>query len=87
MSVQRIRMAVDAGLYFGLHPLQSRRLTLAGAIVPAMWCPPPAPVRVAEAGPVSPRPAATPRAAAGMASFHAHPRALIKLFRTSSPPE
>jgi len=42
---------------------------------------------VAEAEPVSPSPAAMPRAAAGMASFHAHARALIKLFRTSSPPE
>ncbi len=85
MSVQRIRMAVDATKFLA-HPLQSRRLTRL-KIVPDMWCPPPAPVRVAEAEPVSPRPAATPRAAAGMASFHTHPRALIKLFRTSSPPE
>src|SRR5579859_4695300 len=79
-------MAVDAGLYFGLQPLQSMRLTLAGAMVPAAWWPSPVPARAAGAWPVIPRLAATPRAASGTVSFHAQPRAVVKRSRTSSPP-
>src|SRR5690349_12620589 len=68
-------------MYFLLQPLQSSSLTLFGAMEPAM-CPTTI-VWVAEAEPARASWATTAAAATGMVAFHAHPRTLVKRFRTS----